>query len=403
MLSDTDLTPFDPRFTEIQNYAEDIAEQVDSLSLEEMGLESRYSDLFRFVTDVLQTQSRQIQFTLDTLKSRSTPILVLASTSQELINRIINEFSEANNLLTLIRNQFLPVIESSASGVKSSFYNSQAAYQMLITVLTSVSGEAEELKTIISELEVVANSLLTSTDLLSSINSNTTAVVDGVLESQNIIENRVDNAFGRFSSLYQGVNVLAGQIESLSDIDSAPSVGALTQLIYNANMTEVFISTDISSEISNRYQLLSVLSQSLNVEGVNTRQLQQQLENSENLASSQILRSETARSVADQAVQSANQNAEYARMVLNNLQNFKNNFSLIAYDVNIALDQVNNIDSSVLLAINEAQSIHNAVREVVDQIDLAKNIASEAIEDVLQSQLVSFGQLTLYQGSVQTA
>lgn len=403
MLSDTDLTPFDPRFTEIQNYAEDIAEQVDSLSLEEMGLESRYSDLFRFVTDVLQTQSRQIQFTLDTLKSRSTPILVLASTSQELINRIINEFSEANNLLTVIRNQFLPVIESSASGVKSSFYNSQAAYQMLITVLTSVSGEAEELKTIISELEVVANSLLTSTDLLSSINSNTTAVVDGVLESQNIIESRVDNAFGRFSSLYQGVNVLAGQIESLSDIDSAPSVEALTQLIYNANMTEVFISTDISSEISNRYQLLSVLSQSLNVEGVNTRQLQQQLENSENLASSQILRSETARSVADQAVQSANQNAEYARMVLNNLQNFKNNFSLIAYDVNIALDQVNNIDSSVLLAINEAQSIHNAVREVVDQIDLAKNIASEAIEDVLQSQLVSFGQLTLYQGSVQTA
>lgn len=388
VLEDSELTPFDPRFMDTQNIVEEVVAQVDNLGSREDTLNSQYNELLLFITETLGLRSRQIQFTLDELKSRSTPILVLASTSEELVIRIVNEFSEANMLLDIIRYELLPAIEASASSVNDSFQMSSSAYQHLNVLLSLVSTQAEELTGVIRELQVAADSALSNTDLLIDFISDTTEIVSSLLQNHSAIEGRVDLASVSFASLALSIRMLASQIESLSNLPPIPSSSALRQLISNANMTELYISTDISSELSNRYRQLSVLNRTLNVERYNVRQLQQQIEISESRADVQADRGVSGRRDAYQAVQSANQNVQFAEMILNNLQEFSDQSSNIASDVNEALQQVTRINTSVLLANEEAQMVKRVVGQSINQISMAKDVASDVQQELTQTQQV---------------
>ena len=372
-----------------QNIVEEIVDQVDDLSFSEGTLNSQYNELLLFITETLALRSRQIQFTLDELKSRSTPILVLASTSEELVIRIVNEFSEANMLLDIIRYQLLPAIETSANSVNDSFQMSVSAYQHLNVLLSQVSNQAEELTDVILELQAAAESALSDRDLLSDFISNTTMIVSNLQQNQTAIERRIDRASRSFASLVQSIRVLASRIESLSSLPPISSTSALRQLISNSNMTEHYISTDILSEVSSRYRQLAVLNETLNIERDSARQLQQQLENSESHANSQAGRGLSGRVDAEQAVQSGNQNVEFAEIILNSLREFSNQSSNIASDANEALEQVTRINSSVLLANEEAQMVRRVVGQSVNQINMAKDIASDVEQEVTQTQQVS--------------
>jgi len=377
-LNASELEPFGPRLIEKQQLVKVIVRVVEALSARTANLTNQFDMILPIVMQALQTQNTQVQVALNHLKGRATTIFVLGSTSNELVDRIIFEFSAANDFLRVIRNELFPSIASLALQIDSSLADGILATDSVLTTLTLVSSQVAELETLIqqiSQLIVASNndySLITQSLNISS--SNISSLVPLRLSS----ENDVLSLSAVVNDIYVHTQRLLTEIRNFPITPDPPSSDSLTVLITNFEMIANDVSVDVLEEITVQNSQLLHLTQLLEQKQSLINSYVQQIEVLENSTSLISNTASIVQSEVSSLVMSTNRIISQAEMIFQRLQEFLNDSLQLSKEASSALEQVTAVSESARQLSIDAQSLEERIVQVSEQLEPFESICTEA-------------------------
>ena len=390
MLSDSNLMPFDPRVMEKQQLIDSVVMIVNALNMREANLTSRYNNLATVVMQALQLQSSQIQTSLDMLKSRATTVIVLASTSNELVDRIISEFFAANSFLDIIRNDLLPGIQASAQRIDSSLTGALSDSVTLNQIFSSVSEQISNIQNDLMLLITMLTNTRQDTSAISIFSTNTSALINNLHETRDMEITRVDSITHSRNELASDIQMLLERISQLPPLTDPPSESDIRALISLSGMVKVDVDTDIASEIFSQERRLNITSQLLQAERERLEVLQNRLMQIQGSVDSQTMRSQLLVDEVNAVVGSVNQQVDLAEMILQNLEQFSNNSLRISIQANVALQSVTSTNEQVTLAQTQAQNLLQRIAQASSQVNATKQLLLDTWAIISQVQQVSF-------------
>lgn len=353
---------------------------------------TQYEDLVATINQTLLSRVSQIEVDLGNMRRISTTVLVLASTSEELMSRTISGFIDTQQLIRDIQSTLLLNITQTTNAT-------EVLYNFVHAIEQEILGTEQLLSSQIAELRFVVNATLTHS--LSAVNT-----VYSVQDLARVIEFQYENIesisttlTSAIQSLESEVAVLLTNITILMDLvrqqlTTLPNYDSLQEslnsLITNASFIETHATSDVGSEIENQFDEFSKLNLtlSLNIEDFN--KLVNNLTIIVNKTIGELLALSSLETLAEQTISSTLATVNLAQEVLQQLRNFSSDSQSIAFSTRQAAEAAENIKLQVVEIENVADNITadielaSADLERASQVTLnAANITRETKEVIV--------------------
>ena len=353
---------------------------------------TQYEDLVATINQTLLSRVSQIEVDLGNMRRISTTVLVLASTSEELMSRTISGFVDTQQLIRDIQSTLLLNITQTANAT-------EVLYNFVHTIEQEILSTEQLLSSQIAELRFVVNAALTHS--LSAVNTmysvqDLARVIEFQYENIETISTTLTSAIQSLESevavLLTNITILMDlvrqQLTTLPNYDSLQE--SLNSLITNASFIETHATSDVGPEIENQFDEFSKLNLtlSLNIEEFN--KLVNNLTIIVNKTIGELLALSSLETLAEQTISSTLATINLAQEVLQQLRNFSSDSQSIAFSTRQAAEAAENIKLQVVEIENIADNITadielaSADLERASQVTLnAANITRETKEVIV--------------------
>ena len=353
---------------------------------------TQYEDLVATINQTLLSRVSQIEVDLGNMRRISTTVLVLASTSEELMSRTISGFVDTQQLIRDIQSTLLLNITQTTNAT-------EVLYNFVHAIEQEILGTEQLLSSQIAELRFVVNATLTHS--LSAVNTmysvqDLARVIEFQYENIESISTTLTSAIQSLESevavLLTNITILMDlvrqQLTTLPNYDSLQE--SLNSLITNASFIETHATSDVGPEIENQFDEFSKLNLtlSLNIEDFN--KLVNNLTIIVNKTIGELLALSSLETLAEQTISSTLATVNLAQEVLQQLRNFSSDSRSIAFSTRQVAEAAENIKLQVVQIENDADNITadielaSADLERASQVTLnAANITSETKEVIV--------------------
>lgn len=353
---------------------------------------TQYEDLVATINQTLLSRVSQIEVDLGNMRRISTTVLVLASTSEELMSRTISGFIDTQQLIRDIQSTLLLNITQTTNAT-------EVLYNFVHAIEQEILGTEQLLSSQIAELRFVVNATLTHS--LSAVNTmysvqDLARVIEFQYENIESISTTLTSAIQSLESevavLLTNITILMDlvrqQLTTLPNYDSLQE--SLNSLITNASFIETHATSDVGPEIENQFDEFSKLNLtlSLNIEDFN--KLVNNLTIIVNKTIGELLALSSLETLAEQTISSTLATVNLAQEVLQQLRNFSSDSQSIAFSTRQAAEAAENIKLQVVQIENDADNITadielaSADLERASQVTLnAANITRETKEVIV--------------------
>ncbi len=396
MLIESGIGPFDPRLVNKQQMVGNINAIINAFSIRESSLTARYNNLLTIIMNVIQSQSTAIQISLEALKSSSTTVLVLGSTSRELVDRIKDEFFTVNSFIYIIRNDLLPSIQLSSDRIQASVNGSMNVSQILTQTIQSVSGQFFEIQTDLVQIAALLSSAQRDLINISQLLSNTSEILNRLYQVRDAAVVDGNRITAMVNDLSFNLQLLKNLISQLQSLPNCVEKELLRYLISVSQATENDVNIDILSEMSSQREQLRSLNQTLTQEISTLNVLQGQLAEENNSSVYQDARAKYLQNEWFKLEDSVSQQINIAKAILQNLQNFSDNSLQIAIQADMALQHVTIINESAAYAWNEAQLLQQRISQSRNQVDTKRSITYQTSDLISSAQQVRLNTYCMF-------
>ena len=346
----------------------------------------QYEDLIATVNQTLVPNVRQIESDLSNLRRISTTVLVLASTSEELMHRTISDFVDAE--------QVVQEVWSKSLNITQIVHNIEQEYATVKSIEQEIHLRREHLISQVAELM----------DLISdSLNHSETAVktMDRVQDLAIVVENKIGSLEMTYAVLSSKLQILESNVTRLVDAimilanmiqqqltglpDYDPLQYELDNLALNTSVLDNHTMFDIIPEIEKHFNEYVKINETLSLNIESFRKLEMNLSTLASKTSSSLEELTSMETTTNRDTSDALANVSLAQSVLIKLQNFSNDSQSIidstseaaddAQDVKMQAEEIRNLAENIT---EHTQLAHTDVRNA-SQISMdALNITSEA-------------------------
>ncbi len=387
MLTETGLGPFNPRFVDKQAMVENINAIINALSIRESNLTAKYN-LLNITMQAVELQSVTIQMLLNTIQRSSTTVLILGSTSRELIDRIKSDFFIVNTFLDIIRNDIIPSIQLSSDRIQTNVDKSINISQIFTQTLQSISDQIFEIQTNLLQISFLVTNTQEDLENIHQLLSNTSEVLNDVYEVHGTAVTGGSHITSMINDLSSNLQLLKDDIYQLQTLPNSKEEEAnLRNLLSLSLATENDVNVDILGELSNQLEQLYTLNETLTIRISQFGLLESQLANDKSSAVNQNERAQYFQTEIYQLADSVTQQINIAKTILQNLQNFSNNSLEISSQADIALQHVKSINETAMLALSEAKQLQQRIFQLNSKIETKQSIivqTSDLISSIQQ-------------------
>lgn len=370
------LSPFEPRLHDSENMVQSARDEAENISDMHNRLLNQFQSLAELLSVSLRSQVVRINNSLILLQASSTPVFVLASTAEELMNRTIQELTAAIEISNTIATQDLPMVQASVELVVNSSIDGISAATELEEQVMLLSTQLVQLQHLTDTIALLSSQAIDRAQQIQILHANTTDML-------NLLQASFSTAQTSISSLAQQLQSLSGTISStmtqinlgITNLGSL-SVPQLDDLLTNASMTSDYANS-IANETNNQSSQLAELQNVLDSSQQKTESLVSSLSMLSESVSSFESESRDALNISSEVqgiVEDAINNAEF---ILTQLQSFRNESFEVANAATEALELVHTINDTAATALSAASQIQQTVGESVENISIAKTLATQ--------------------------
>ena len=383
-----ETSPYEPRLRNNQTAVQSIVDTTEDLSQHYALLQTQLEELTTAINVTLREDVMQLDATLQTLKTMSTPVFVLALSAEELMNRTIEEFLMAQESIDLLASFYIPNIQQSVSEINSSLSLSSEAVATLEAQIQQVSNETSALSELVQRLQYLASSALATAEEVDSLHTETEMTTSYLQQNVTYLEQAVNSLGPALETLAVDITetsaLIQQQRESLPSIPSTNELNSLTENVSNAQNNVAILQSEVSEE---NHRVL-MLQQSLNNSQQEVSRLGQDITDLTSEVTDLEERTQEAYGKSSTATSSAQSRIDEAEQVVASLQSFSGESFEVARAANEALESVSEITHTANYAIQTATAIQNNVSDIVNVVEEAMQLANDAENITLQAQMV---------------
>lgn len=346
----------------------------------------QYENLIATLNQTLLPRVRQIESDLSNLRRISTTVLVLASTSEELMNRTISDFVDAEQVVQEVWSKSLNITQI-VNNIEQEYATVRGIEQDIRLRREHLFSQVAELMNLISD---ALNHSETAVDTMYRVQGLAMVVENkiGSLEvTYAVLSSKLQILESNVTKLVNAIMILANMIQQ--QLTSLPDYGPLQyeldNLALNTSLLDNHTMFGIIPEIDNHFNEYVKINEtfSLNIESF--RKLEMNLstlasETSKSLEELTSMETATKRDISDVLA-----NVSLAQSVLLKLQNFSNDSQSIidstseaaddAQDVKMQAEEIRNLAENIT---EHTQPAHTDAQNA-SQISMdALNVTSEA-------------------------
>lgn len=387
MLSElsTRATPFDPAFKMQQDVVNWAKERVQNLSSAHQSISTYFAITSTSIDQNLAVRFAEIDNSLATLKAASTTVFVLASTTEELMNRTIEELLVAQNEVSKIITLLLPDTQASADFINSEFSNASMTAQNLVTYIDLLLLQVQMLNNVSATVQQLSNF-----EKLPELTSSHYRNVKNATDLQNREEDVTTGANSLSNELLclgLAINSTAVRIKNeLESLDSVPENTLLQELIMSTSDTNSYAVALMDMVQQHKNRLDSLMAELQDSKKAISGLLQLESTLSVNVTILSEVSTQANHSIAS-VVTSTEQAIQRAEYILEKLLNFQND----SFQINSATSMVSAhlINSRAMDALAEITETQENVQVLVNDSNAANSISEEARYVVQEMQKVS--------------
>ena len=383
-LAGNDTIPFSEQLDDFQRISMLILTSVNNTLTRYHFVLMQYDNHIEIINQTLLNEVSQLEIDLSTLRRLSTTVLVLASTSEELMNRTISDFIYVQQVVQEIQTTLLLNITQIVSYLEEQ-------YNIVGTIEQEISARRQLLSSQIAELQFLVN--VTQLHSNSAVNTffsvqDATIVIENQHNNLEIISVTLSSAI---QSLGSEMTMLKMQITMLIDLiqqqlNSLPNYlslqNKLNLLITNASLTENHAVFDVRPEIYNHINEYSRINSTIGLNIENFNNLKSNLTTTVNNTRTALFDLIALETVTKQTVSSVLVTINLAQEVFSKLRNFSINSQSIANITNQATEHSQTIRNEVL-------ELQSHVDNITRDIQVAKSNAHSARQIALNSENIS--------------
>ena len=383
LLLGDEAASFNDLLVVFQNMTMQISSQVnDSLVRYSLAV-AQYDDLVTTLNQTRLPQVRQIQVDLSNLRRISTTVLVLASTSEELMNRTITDFVNTQQVVLEIRAISLNITQI--------VNNIEEEYAIVSAIRRDIRRRREDLSFQVAELEALVGDALNYSETAVSTMyrvQNITTVIQNKSDNIEIVYGHLSSTIHSFemdiTRLVDAILILANQIQQqLTGLpDYGPLQDDINNLSINASGLENHTALDILPEIDNQLNEYTKINRTLalNIERFN--KLETNLSTLAYKSNSSVRNLTSLETETKQDIVDALSTVDRAQGVLVKLQNFSNSSQTIVDSTFQAAEDVQDVEM-------EAAEIMKMVTNITEHVQLAQADVQNASQITVDAQNVT--------------
>ena len=341
----------------------------------------QYEYLMATLNDTLLSQLRQIEVDLSDLRSVSTTVLVLASTSEELMNRTMSDFVVTQQALEQIL-QSMTVLE-----ITQALTMIEQKYMLINSIAEDLFNSSQMISFQINEL----NYLIDSTQMYSK---SATSAVQNVQDTITIIESISDNLKLKSVSLSSAILSSRGELEML--LTAIASLGTLIQqqsthlpyyenieddlnnLIYNATDTKNHTIFDIVPEINTHFNRHTTINRIVSLHLENFDKLESNITNLTARLSNAYMELTIQEMKAKQDLLLVLATINRTQEILWKLQNFSSESQNISEGISQVVTDAQLIESRARATQNLASNITEEIEQANIEVQSSMQITTNA-------------------------
>ena len=168
-----ETSPYDPRLEEQRDDVTDIANLANIYTEQHSELQAQVTYLTTAVNVTLRQEIRQLDASLQLLKTISTPVFIQALAAEELMNRVIVEFEIAQEEIARLVNFHIPNMTYSLSSINSSHSATSESLKSLRQQVELLTTQADQISLLLSNLTAFINTSLTAVQDIQSLHEAT--------------------------------------------------------------------------------------------------------------------------------------------------------------------------------------------------------------------------------------
>lgn len=384
-----ETSPYEPRIEANQNKVDDIVDSAQMYNQQHNMLLMQVANLTIVINETLQQEVMELQTTIQTLKTTSTPVLIQALAAEELMNRTIEEFLMAQQEINLLAEFYLPTINQFLSAVSSSLLVNTPTLQSLTTQVQLLSSQANQTLELVSELQSIALMSVATVDEIDSLNEDTLCMITSLQQNLTYIQQNMLSLVQQLRYFAVEIMLIGVHIKEQSEsIPSIPSSEEVSMLHGNLSNTEHTIDALQNQQFEKRRKL-SPLQDNLTESRIKIDSQMHELSNFRNQTTSLEDRTQYANNRTVSALNSVKQTTSEAEQVLVNLKNYNDDTFEVGRRANEALESVADITNTANSAIEATAAIQRNVSEVMDMVQEAMDKANDAKNITYAAQVVS--------------
>ena len=380
------------QFADAQEQTSTVLSLVNNTLTRYYSIIVQYEYLISTLNNTLLSQLRQIEVDLSNLRSVSTTVLVLASTSEELMNRTMSDFVATQQALEQIL-QSMTIFE-----ITQALNMIEENYMLINSIAADLFNSSQMISFQIYEL----NDLVDSTQMYSK--SAASAVVN-IQDTITIIESISDSLKLKSASLNSAILSSKGEMEML--LTAIVSLGTLIQqqsthlpyyaiieddlggLIYNATDTKNHTISDIIPEINSQFNRHTAIYRTISLLMENFNKLESNITNLTSRLSNAYMDLTIQEMKAEQNLMLALATINRTQEILWSLQNFSSESQSISKGISQVVGDAQLIESRARETQNLASNITGEIEQANVEVQNSLQIATSAKDITREAEQVN--------------
>ena len=378
-------SPFEDRLLQNQSEVQTTLAGAQQFELQHMQFVNQFNI---FSSPMLAMQLLQINTSLATLQVTSTPVLVLARTAEELMNRTIEEILAASGIVNSLTAIILPSAQKSAALVSNSSLVANSTTRSLETQFSLLSSQLVQLKNLSESIAGISIPLLSDAQSLQELHDDIKSTIVELQSNITFAQTAVSTLMPQLTSLTESISRLVTCIdEQLQNLVSIPLTNEVNNTLSNVTTTASYANTLIN-ESAIQANRLAELTASIDLNQQLITPLLQQILFINNSVGNLLLQTENADTVSSLAVNTTEAAINSARFILTNLKNFSDDTLAVSRTANNALSAIGTINATVTNALSQAREIESNIELLRQNTSLIKIVAVQTHSEIQEAELV---------------
>ena len=334
------------------------------------------------------SQLRQIGLDLSDLRSVLTTVLVLASTSEELMNRISNDFVNTQRVIEEILesvaiSEIIPVLNM----IDANYVITSAIAEELFNVSQILSLQISELNDLVDSTQNHSASGKSAIENIQNTIALTVSISDDLKLKSATLSSTISSTRREMEMLFAAIESLKSMIQQQSSRlpDYSMVQDDLSNLIYNATNTINHTVSDIIPEVETQFDKYALVNRTIGLQMETFNQLESDLIGLSSLLNSSFTELILHEMTAERDLMLAFATLNEAQEIVQDLQMFSNESQSISKDTIRAVTEADVVQRKATqvqyLASNITRDIEEANVDVQSSMEMtasAKNITREA-------------------------